>query len=201
MNNTGGWDLNERSGLLGAAAVFYSALATITLGLAWASGISLAELLSPGGFAFALGLLAVIPMVPIYFIATGLRDLIVEHLGRPLSRCRLPELVALAVAAGTVEEFLFRGVLETWWSRSNPWVGMIAANLVFGVCHALTLTYFLIATIFGFYFSALAQLDGPRNLLLPIVAHVVYDLIGFLLIARLYRQRHASDRLSGQKTA
>jgi membrane protease YdiL (CAAX protease family) len=78
---------------------------------------------------------------------------------------------------------------------------MIAANLVFGVCHALTPTYFLIATIFGFYFSALAQFYGPRNLLLPIVAHVVYDLIGFLLIARLYRQRHASERPSGTNTA
>lgn len=192
MNNTGGWDLNERSGILGVAAVFYSAVAALTLGLAWASGINLAELFSLDGFAIALGLLAVIPMIPVYFIATGLRDLIVEHVGRPLSRCRIPELVALAVVAGTVEELLFRGVLEGWLSRSNPWIGMIAANLVFGICHALTPTYFLIATIFGFYFSALAQLHDPRNLVLPILAHIVYDLIGFLLIARLYRQRHES---------
>jgi uncharacterized protein len=189
MNTSGGWDLNERSGFLGAAGLVYGAIAAATAGLAWASGVRLVDLVIPGAAALAWGLLGVIPMVPVYFVAKGLRDLVVEHLGRPLSRCHIFDLVALAIIAGTVEELLFRGVLETWWSRSNPWVGMIAANLLFGLCHALTPTYFLIATAFGFYFSALAQIHSPRNLVLPIIAHIVYDLVGFLLIARLYRLR------------
>jgi uncharacterized protein len=194
MTHSGGRDLNERPEFLGLAGLVYSAVAVLAAGLAWASGVQLQDLVVPSAAAVAWGALAVLPMVPVYFFATGLRDLVVEHLGKPLSRCRNIDLVALAIVAGAVEEFLFRGVIETWCSRSNPWVGMIAANLLFGLCHAITPTYFLLATAFGFYFSALARFTEPRNLVLPITAHIVYDLIGFVLIARLYRSRRDDAR-------
>jgi membrane protease YdiL (CAAX protease family) len=193
MNESPPEDSYSRAELLKLAAVAYSVLAMIAVGLDALAATELRSSIRPSLWSFGLGLLAVIPMAPAYFLATGLRDRVVDLLGRPLSRCGILDLTLLALLAGTCEELLFRGALEAWWARLNPWFGIIATNLLFGLCHALTPSYFVIATGFGVYFSVLARSDDPRNLVAPMTAHAVYDLIGFILIAREYRRKNPTD--------
>ena len=86
----------------------------------------------------------------------------------------------ISAAAGVGEEILFRGVM-------TPWIGMIAANIVFGLCHAANLPLFLFATGMGFYLSAVYALSG--NLLAPILVHAIYDAAAL----RLYQRRFSED--------
>lgn len=193
MNSPPPDTLNDRPLFFRMAAVAYSGMALAAVGIDALAGSGLQSSFDFNGRAMLLGVLAVLPMIPVLFVATGLRDRVVDLLGQTLSECRFVELVLLAVLAGVCEELLFRGALEGWWARLSPLAAMLAVNLLFGLCHALTPTYFVLATAFGLYFSLLARIDGPRNLIPPIIAHTVYDLIGFVLIAREYRRKAKTD--------
>ena len=133
------------------------------------------------------GLLAVLPMLGVYQSSPGLRQLALESLEDSLSRCRWYDLVALAALAGIGEELLFRGVLYEGLFPLNPLLALIASNVAFGLLHALSWKYLLTTTAIGFGMHALAEVSGTRNLLAPIVAHGVYDLVAFVLLVRQYR--------------
>ncbi|MBX3442735.1 MAG: CPBP family intramembrane metalloprotease [Planctomyces sp.] len=171
------------------AAAFYAALLAATAVIAWAAGVDLGEVIFLSSRGLAIGVIAVAPMLPLYFVAGSLRELVIRVLGGALSRLNLPQLGLLAVLAGVTEECLFRGVLQAWWGRMHPLAGLIGANLVFGLLHAVTPLYFVVATALGFYLSAVADMDESRNLLAPIVTHTLYDFLGFVVIAREFRRR------------
>ena len=69
----------------------------------------------------------------------------------------------------------------------HPWLALIVSNVAFGLLHALSWNYLLTATCIGFSLHALAGISEPRNLLAPIVAHSVYDLVAFILLRREQR--------------
>lgn len=133
------------------------------------------------------GLLAVLPMLVVYRYSPGLRQLASNSLGESLSRCRWYDLVALAVLAGVGEEWLFRGMLYEGLLPLNPWVAVIVSNVAFGLLHALSWNYFVTTTTIGFGMHMLAGISEPRNLLAPMMAHSVYDLVAFCLLRREYR--------------
>lgn len=153
-----------------------------------ALGIPLANLVRWDGQEVMWGLLAVLPMLGVYHFSPGLRRLAIESMGDSLSRCHWYDLVALAALAGIGEELLFRGVLYEGLVPFNPWVALIASNLAFGLLHALSWNYLLTTTAIGFGMHALAEVTGSRNLLAPIIAHSVYDLVAFVLLARDQRR-------------
>jgi uncharacterized protein len=130
------------------------------------------------------GLLAVLPLLLVYRFSPDLRQQATDTLGESLSRCRWYDLVGLAGLAGIGEELLFRGVLYEGLVPFHPWLALIICNVVFGLLHALSWNYFLAATCIGFSMHALAGLSEPRNLLAPMVAHGVYDLVAFFLLRR-----------------
>ncbi|RMG41198.1 MAG: CPBP family intramembrane metalloprotease, partial [Planctomycetota bacterium] len=105
--------------------------------------------------------------------------------------------------AGLAEEFFFRGVLQpllSRWTDTPTAVGLTA--LVFGLLHALTPAYAVLATILGVYLGALAELSSTGaapNIVPAVVAHGVYDFVAFVLIARIWsaeRQPAVSARPS-----
>lgn len=145
--------------------------------------------------SLAWGLFAVGPMLVVYRWSPGLRTLAMEALGESLSRCRWIDLVVLAALAGVGEELLFRGVVYAGLARIDPWVALIGSNVAFGLLHALSRNYFLTTTAIGFAMHALAQATGERNLLAPMIAHGVYDLVAFQLLIREWRYLH-SNRVS-----
>jgi membrane protease YdiL (CAAX protease family) len=178
----------DRRGLLKTAALVYLALTVVALGVAWAAGVDLRPLLRFDWTAAALGVGAVVPMSIVFFVAPDLKDKVVDLLGPALAECRMFDLMLLAAMAGVSEELVFRGAIEGWLQRYDIVAAMIVTNILFGLMHPITLVYFLIAAGFGFYFSVLANLGAERNLTAPILAHTVYDFLGFLLVARDYRK-------------
>ena len=61
------------------------------------------------------------------------------------------------------------------------------ASIAFGLAHAVTPAYAVIATVFGAYFGWIWLATG--NLLVVVVAHAVYDFVVLTLMVRAHRRR------------
>lgn len=97
----------------------------------------------------------------------------------------MAQFALVAVLAGVGEELLFRGVLQTLLIRwTTLIVGLLAASLLFGLAHALSRIYFLLATLIGLYLGCLVI--QCNDLVSVMVAHALYD---FLALAYLSRHR------------
>ncbi|MEM9825793.1 MAG: CPBP family intramembrane glutamic endopeptidase [Planctomycetota bacterium] len=130
---------------------------------------------------------------------------------RELMRLSLPSLFVLSFCAGVGEELFFRGWMvpamesmlggseaiattsdrgaaaDSWlaiFTRiSRPtWGALILSSLIFGLFHFITRLYVVVATFIGLYLGLL--LVFTDNLLIPIVAHTVYDAAQFWLAKR-----------------
>jgi membrane protease YdiL (CAAX protease family) len=64
---------------------------------------------------------------------------------------------------------------------------LIASSIIFGLVHAVTPLYALLATLVGIYLGLAMDYGGERNLLTPIIIHGLYDFLAFLVIVRTYR--------------
>lgn len=93
-------------------------------------------------------------------------------------------LVVVALLAGLSEEALFRGVVQTALAAHLPLLAAVAVTAaLFGVAHWITPTYAFLAGIVGAYLGALFVLSG--NLLVPVVAHALYDVVALVLLVRV----------------
>jgi membrane protease YdiL (CAAX protease family) len=70
-------------------------------------------------------------------------------------------------------------------------IALVLTSVAFGLAHFLTLSYALLAALAGLYLGALYWAGG--NLVIPIVAHALYDLVALLQLARMYRARRIPD--------
>jgi membrane protease YdiL (CAAX protease family) len=115
-------------------------------------------------------------------------QLVQDQLG-PLVASRSPaELALVAALAGLAEEVLFRGVMQGELARRLPgFLALVLTSAAFGLAHFLTLSYALLAAVAGLYLGTLYWLQG--NLLIPIVAHALYDLVALMHLAQMYRAR------------
>jgi uncharacterized protein len=93
------------------------------------------------------------------------------------------EMVVLSLTAGIGEELLFRGWLQRLLigPMDGEWVvwrsiaGVTVAGVLFGLAHPLSRTYIILASIMGMMLGGLYLFT--QNLLVPILAHAVYDAI------------------------
>jgi len=155
-------------------------------------GAEFHQFLSP--VHLGLGVLATLPMLVLLVIvlhASGpafvrMRAFLEEILAPAIRKSSLVALLGLSLAAGMGEEWLFRGVLQSgllnWWDRVPAPLGILVVAILFGVCHWITHLYFLLATMTGIYLGWLYWVTG--SLVEPILAHVLYDFIALLVIAR-----------------
>jgi hypothetical protein len=109
----------------------------------------------------------------------------VDELLVPLfARSSVIQLALISAVAGIGEELLFRGVLQPvligWWGIA---VGLSLASIVFGLLHAVTAVYAVLATVVGAYLGWLALATG--NLLGPMIAHGLYDFLALVYLCRL----------------
>lgn len=140
-----------------------------------------------------IGLVATLPMV-LGLVALGLvRAKWVEELQRFMREVVVPMfagarwwmLMLVALAAGIGEELLFRGVIQAGLGHwIGPGFGLVAASLLFGLVHAMSRAYFLLATLAGLYLGLLYLWTG--NLLVVILVHFLYDWIAL----HIYVGRH-----------
>ena len=113
----------------------------------------------------------------------------VEALVRPLIESvfrgrGIAGVVIVSALAGVGEDLLCRGVIQTAMAASfGAWPGLVVASVLFGMMHALSRAYFVLATVMGLYLGLLYQ--ATDNLLLPAIVHGLYDAIaiGYLLLA------------------
>lgn len=97
-------------------------------------------------------------------------------------------VVEVAVFCGCValgEELLFRGWLLAGLERWSVDVGVALAvsSLVFGVLHAYTAVYMVLASVAGVMFGGLFLMAG-ESVLEPVVVHFLYDFCTILAMQR-----------------
>lgn len=96
-------------------------------------------------------------------------------------------LLLISLAAGWGEEFLFRGFCQV--AIDNRLAGptgtataLLAASLLFGICHWITPTYALVAVAMGLLLGLLLLMTG--NLVAPMATHAIYDFLALIYLTQ-----------------
>ncbi len=152
------------------------------------------------------GLAATLPLVGGLLVLRQIRGGALDKLNRlvdemlvPLfTGCNIFQLALISLLAGVGEELLFRGVLQpifmVWWGTI---AGLCIVSVVFGLLHSLTAAYAVLATIVGAYLGWLALATG--NLLVPIIAHALYDFVALVYLIRTARRKATQNFASGDE--
>jgi membrane protease YdiL (CAAX protease family) len=184
-----------REAFFRAATLFESALLGLAIVLGYFSGQQPLELIRWSPQDFAYGLLATMPMLLGLLVITriqrgplGRLNAFVRSWVVPLfAGCSTWQLAVISLLAGLSEEALFRGVTQGWLTRvsGSLMVGLIFASALFGLAHAITSTYAVLAGLIGAYLGWLWL--ATDNLLAPTVAHAVYDFVALWYLLRVAR--------------
>lgn len=154
-----------------------------------------------------LGIVAVLPLLVLFAIATRSQAASFVHIRRFLDDVFLPlfahstlaELALLSALAGLGEELFFRGLLQTALGESlGHGAGLFVAGVCFGAAHWITPAYALFAGAIGVYFGWLALATG--NLAVPVVAHGLYDFLALVYLLRWHTPDLSSDESSERLT-
>ncbi len=183
-----------------AAAIFEGSLVAVAIALGWLLGQPPLKTFHMGLYHAALGVAATLPPLALFGLCLKcpLRPFetisrILDEMVVPLFRdCRFTELAIIAALAGIGEEMLFRGVIQAAVAQQiggpqGVWAGLVVAALLFGLLHPVTPTYAVLAGSIGLYLGWLWLACG--NLLVPIIAHGLYDFLALLYLVRAKRQR------------
>lgn len=163
----------------------------VALALGWLLGVDPLATLTWSTRSMALGMAAALPawllVVAIHRLRPGplesMMRLVDELLVPAFARWTVGELLLVSLLAGVGEELLFRGVLQPALAAPlGPWWALVVASLVFGLVHALSVSYAVFATLMGLWLGALWITSG--NLLLPIAAHATYDFLTLVYLRR-----------------
>ncbi len=188
---------HKRLQFLRMAILFQGGLALLALVLAVMLGIRLVDQLRFTGLSIAWGVGATVPMLMLFAITYRfpfgpfgpIKSFLLQVLGPSLAVCAWYDVVFLAFLAGCSEELLFRGVAQAWLGQWSPALGLLISNIVFGLAHAATPAYAVLAGLLGLYLGCLFTITGEANLVAPILCHSLYDL-GALVVFR-YEARRA----------
>ncbi len=178
------------------ACYFESALILVAIALGWIANINPFEYIIFNEQAVINGILGTFPLCLIFIALNQLqldslqkiRQVLHQTLGPSLSKHHWTDLFVLAAIAGISEEILFRGVIQPWMEDSwGLMAGLLASSVLFGLVHAVTALYFMMATMVSIYLGLYLDYDNTRNLLTPIIIHGLYDFFAFVVILHSYR--------------
>jgi uncharacterized protein len=106
-----------------------------------------------------------------------------------LSGFTIPHLLVLALSAGIGEELLFRGLLMQQFTGDMSMcsfqeiaLAIVLSSLIFGFAHPISRIYVGFATVMGIVMGGLYWYFD--NLLVPIVAHWIYDAIMMIWLVK-----------------
>ncbi len=96
------------------------------------------------------------------------------------------DFALIAALAGIGEEGLFRGILQSELAAVlSPFPAIAAAAVLFGLLHALTPAYAVIAGLLGIYLGWLHYATG--NVVVPVVVHGLYDFLALMYLVKWRR--------------
>lgn len=185
------------------ACIFEASLILVAAIIGWLAGIDPFEHLNFSESAVAFGIIGTIPLL-LLFIALEhieveslkkIRRLLLDTLGPGLHRYHWTDWFILAAIAGVSEEILFRGVIQPWFE--GLWglkAGLIFSNVIFGLVHAVTPLYAVLASLVGIYLGLCLDYGGERNLLIPIIIHGLYDFLAFVMLMQAYRTSQSNPK-------
>lgn len=181
------------------ATAFEGGLLIIALLLGQLLSIDPLANVHPDKNALFLGVIGTCPLLIFFALSNQLdatrevRRFLIEKLGGLLAACTAVELIYLSLLAGATEEVLFRGLLQPW--LEADWGGMgglLFSNMIFALLHWITPMYALLAGVCGIYLGFLLDFGQERNLISPILAHALYDLIAFFVVAHAWRREQSA---------
>jgi membrane protease YdiL (CAAX protease family) len=179
-----------------SACYFEASLILVAIFLGWVANIDPFEHIYFSETAITYGVIGTLPLFLMFLALEKLqgesvvkiRKLLLNTLGPGLHSYHWSDLLILAAIAGIAEELLFRGVIQPW--IENSWgitTGLIASNIAFGLVHAVTPLYAVLAALVGIYLGLSLDYSGDRNLLIPVIIHGLYDFLAFVALMRVYR--------------
>jgi len=178
------------------ALYFESSLILVAIVLGWIAEIDPFEFIFFNEQVLINGVIGTIPLC-IIFLALNhiktdallkIRQVLHDTLGESLEHLHWTDLFILAAVAGISEEILFRGVIQPW--LENSWglvAGLIISSIIFGLVHAVTWLYFILAASISAYLGMYLDYESTRNLVTPIIIHGLYDFFAFMAILQSYR--------------
>ncbi len=141
-----------------------------------------------GLWGVALGLVITLASAGVYQLWPNYRKNADSYLAMVLQPLHWPDLLWLGLLPGLSEELLFRGVMLPAIGLNN--LGILVSGTSFGVLHMSSLRqwpYMVWATVVGLLLATSAVMTG--NLLVPVVAHVVVNLVSSL-VWKFRQQQH-----------
>jgi CAAX protease family protein len=176
------------SRFVGLAAVFYTALFLVAVGLISLKGRDAFVLGDQPLFGLSVGVVTACGTVALgaflYHLLPTLRRISDELAPRLVDDTRMRDLILISIFSGVGEETFFRGALQ-------PTLGVVATSILFGALHVGPDRRYLVWTLWavgaGFLFGFLYQWTG--GLLAPVIAHVLHNAATLLLWKHSRRKR------------
>ncbi|MFZ5833313.1 MAG: CPBP family intramembrane glutamic endopeptidase [Planctomycetota bacterium] len=192
------------------AGIFEGSLALIAVGLGWMFGQPPLETFAWRWADLGWGLLATAPLWAVLGLGLvvpwgpmrGLLELVERQLVPLFQGVGLIEVAVISILAGLGEEMLFRGLAQGslasyWGAPYGPWLALVAASLLFAMAHPISPMYFITTGLIGLYLGGIWMASG--NLLVPIVAHAVYDFGALVYFIRL--RKHPASAVPAETSA
>jgi len=178
-----------------SACLFEASLTLVAVVLGMIANINPFENLKFSELAIVYGVLGTAPLFMMFLSleqvrhtsVSSIKDLLLKTLGPGLHKYHWTDLLILASIAGFSEELLFRGVIQPW--IEHAWgavTGLVVSNIIFGLVHAVTPLYALLATLVGIYLGLALDVTGDKNLLVPVIIHGLYDFLAFLALMKTF---------------
>ena len=180
-----------------SACFFEAALIPLAIFLGWIGSINPFANVFFTETALVNGVIGTIPLILIFLAFEqiqekslgNIRRLLLDTLGPGLQHSHWTDLLILALLAGIAEELLFRGVIQPWIEQFwGVTAGLVISNFMFGLVHAVTPLYALLAGLVGIYLGLSLNYGTEKNLLVPIIIHGLYDFLAFVALIRMYRK-------------
>jgi len=181
------------------ACYFESSLILIAIIIGWLTDIDPFLALYFSETAVFYGIIGTLPLLLLLLVTEYLplksletiKNLLLKTLGENLHEYHWTDLLVLATIAGVSEEILFRGTLQPWLEQNLGFNnGLIISCVIFGLVHAVTPLYAILAGIISFYLGIALDFGENRNLLTPIIIHSLYDFFAFIVLMRSYSKEN-----------
>jgi hypothetical protein len=173
---------------MGVTAVVLLLIAKVWLHFDPAGLLPLTLSQQDGLLGIGLGLGITLASAGIYQIWPDYRKNADNYLTMVLQPLHWPDLLWLGLLPGLSEELLFRGVMLPAIGLNQ--LGILVSGTSFGVLHMSSLQqwpYMVWATVVGLALAYSAVVTG--NLLVPVVAHVVVNLVSSMVWKLRHQQR------------